>query len=80
MDQIAHEVNGTTYYACGECGSCGCGIPGHEAWGYKPNCSRRIPAEWHDEDCVMMGPKRFMICSHCRRPPCDKPQLTDPPQ
>lgn len=65
---IAHDVGGTKFYACDECGACPC--PEHDTADHTVECSHRVPEEWDDEDCAVMGAKRFMICSRCQRPPC----------
>jgi len=69
MSLVAHEVGGTTYYACGECGACPC--PTHNS-DHVQECSHRVPDEWYAEDCAVMGPGRFVVCSSCRRPPCHR--------
>lgn len=67
MSVIAHEVGGTTYYACGECGACPC--PDHDVR-HTQDCSHRVPDEWDKEDCAQMGTEGFLWCSRCQHPPC----------
>lgn len=70
---IPHDIAGTTYYACAECGACPC--PRHDRWDHTETCSHRVPPEWEDEDCAMAGAGRFMLCSHCQYPPCSQMHL-----
>lgn len=60
-------MDGTTFYACAECGACPCR---HHDFDHLEACSHRVPDEWDFEDCKMFGPGRFVMCSRCARPPC----------
>lgn len=67
MRQIEHEVDGTTYFACDECGACPCRRHNRD---HSPGCSHRIPPQWYYQECAQMGKYMFMLCSACQRPPC----------
>lgn len=64
---MPHDLGGSTYYACAECAACPC--PEHDR-DHSLDCSHRIPVEWFDKACEMLGPGRFVMCSRCMEPPC----------